>query len=239
MIELEDRPWFPSMLRRFQMEHIGALASLAPVYGPFEAYLRRVQGRRLPQVDLCSGSGLPAIRVFRRSGVFKRLTLTDRYPQWGRNAPEGVTYLPEAVDATAVEFRPETCYTMFNAFHHFSDAEQRRMVGQVHAAGAEAYFVEVLEPTALCLLKVIASSTVGVLLLAPFIRPFSLTRLLLTYVAPVNVLTITWDGVVSVLRSRTAGQYHRRSMVGLPFVTVHRLRGRWLPLTVIRVSPSP
>lgn len=238
MLELEDRAWFPPMLRRFQMEHIGALASLAPVYGPFEAYLRSAQGRRLPQVDLCSGSGQPAIRVFRRSGVFTRLTLTDRYPQRGRNTPEGVTYLPEAVDATAVEFRPGTCYTMFNAFHHFTAAEQRRMVGRVHGAGAEAYFVEVLEPTALCLLKVIASSTVGVLLLAPFVRPFSLMRLLLTYVAPVNVLTITWDGVVSVLRSRTAGHYLRRSLVGMPFVTVRRFRSSWLPLTVIRVSPS-
>jgi hypothetical protein len=42
-----------------------------------------------------------------------------------------------------------------------------------------------------------------VLLLTPFVRPFTLWRLLLTYVVPVAVPLILWDGIVSCLRSYT------------------------------------
>ena len=40
-----------------------------------------------------------------------------------------------------------------------------------------------------------------VLLVTPFVRPFSLARLLLTYLVPVLPLLILWDGIVSCLRT--------------------------------------
>jgi len=76
------------------------------------------------------------------------------------------------------------------------------------------------------------------LLLAPFVKPFSLGRLFFTYVVPVNVLTITWDGVISVLRARTAEQYRSQFEALGADVQVHRLPGPWLPITVIHVPAS-
>ncbi len=238
MQELEDLPWFPAKLRDYQTEHIGFLATRLPVYAVFLAYLRRALPRRGPQVDLCSGSGEPAITLFRQSGCFTDLTLTDRYPHWGGSTPEGVIYDPRPLNARSLEPVAPTCYTMFNAFHHFSRGEQGRLVGKCRTAGVEAFFVELLEPTVVCMAKVLFATTFGVVLLAPFVKPFSLGRLFFTYVVPVNVLTITWDGVVSVLRSRTAEQYRSQFEALGADVKVERLPGRWLPITVIHVRAS-
>lgn len=44
-------------------------------------------------------------------------------------------------------------------------------------------------------------SPINVLLVTPFIRPFSLGRLLFTYLIPVVPIFVWWDGLVSVLRT--------------------------------------
>ncbi|MEM7390892.1 MAG: hypothetical protein AAF492_00985, partial [Verrucomicrobiota bacterium] len=46
-------------------------------------------------------------------------------------------------------------------------------------------------------------SPIAVLLLTPFIRPFSIPRLFFTYLIPLVPLIVLWDGVVSVLRTYT------------------------------------
>jgi hypothetical protein len=238
MKELEDLPWFPQALREFQTDHIGFLASRWHLYDAFIAYGGRVAPRWRPQVDLCSGSGEPAISLHQQLGPFTPLTLTDLYPHRGIRTPPGVTYQPHPVDARAVRVMPEMTYTMFNAFHHFPAAEQQQLVRRLRRGGAEAFLVEILEPTLACMVKVLLATTVGVLVLTPFVRPFRWDRLFFTYLLPVNVLTITWDGVVSVLRSRTASAFAQLLVDEGPEVQVHRLRGRLLPITVIHILPS-
>ena len=44
-------------------------------------------------------------------------------------------------------------------------------------------------------------SPINVLLLTPFIRPFSIGRIVFTYLIPVVPLFAWWDGLVSVLRT--------------------------------------
>jgi len=56
-------------------------------------------------------------------------------------------------------------------------------------------------------IKIIFTATVIQLLTAPFVKPFSLLRLLFTYIIPVNLFTVAYDGVISVLSSKTAAQY--------------------------------
>ncbi len=47
---------------------------------------------------------------------------------------------------------------------------------------------------------------VASLMLVPFVRPPSLSRLVLTYVLPVIPLLVAWDGTVSALRAYTADE---------------------------------
>ena len=101
-----------------------------------------------------------------------------------------------------------------------------------------AFFVEILEPNPLCFLKVLLSTTLGTLVMTPFIQPFSLLRLGLTYILPVNILTITFDGVVSVFKSRSVHQYRKRLASVGSDLEVFRLRTGWTPIVVIHLPPS-
>ncbi|HOY27329.1 MAG TPA: class I SAM-dependent methyltransferase [Flavobacteriales bacterium] len=233
MKELEDQRWFPAMLRNYQTEFIGSVVVWLRVYVPVTRRLRQRLGKPVPMVDLCSGSGGPAITIYRESGAFSSLTLTDKFPGSPQPPNAPWSYVQEPVDALDLEPERGTCYTMFNAFHHFSDQDKLRIIRRLRDSGCEACFVELLEPTVLCALKVILMGTMGTLLFTPFVRPFSLGRLFFTYIVPVNVVSITYDGVVSVLRARSATRYAALFAGEDGAVQVTRLAGRILPLTLI------
>ncbi|MSQ79322.1 MAG: hypothetical protein EXR21_06565 [Flavobacteriaceae bacterium] len=80
MKELEDYHWFPSVLRNFQTEFIGFVVSRFHVYDAFVLYLQTLSLPVQPMMDLGSGSGEPAISIFKKSNCFSRLTLSDKYP---------------------------------------------------------------------------------------------------------------------------------------------------------------
>jgi hypothetical protein len=125
---------------------------------------------------------------------------------------------------------------MFNAFHHFRDEEKLQIIQKIQFSGSEAFFVEILEPNLICLVKVFFTSTIGNLVLTPFIRPFSFRRLLLTYVLPVNLLTITLDGVVSVLKSRSVSQYKKLFAPLGHSVKIYRLKNNLSALIVLQID---
>lgn len=187
--------------------------------------------------DLCSGSGEPAISIYRRSGVFDALTLSDKYPSSDfKDNDTAITYYPSSVDATSTNFTRENTYTMFNAFHHLSAEERERSVRRIKAAGANAYFVEILEPTLVCGIKIFLGTTIGVLLLMPFVRPFSLGRLFFTYLIPINIITIAWDGLLSVARSKSYSYYESLFKPFGDIVAVMRFNTMAGPSTMIQVK---
>jgi hypothetical protein len=235
--ELEDHRWFPSLLRNFQTEYIGFVATRLKVYDAFVNYLRTSPPERVPMEDLCSGSGEPAITIFRESKCFTGLSLSDKFPNRSFKSPdERIIYNMQPVDVRTMEFKPGKSYTMFNAFHHFSDEEKLNIVQRMIASGSSAFIVEPLQPGIISLSKVLAAGTLGNLAFTPFIRPFSFARLFFTYIFPVNVLTITLDGIVSVLKSRTAARYAQLFRTCGNTVSIFRISHRFTPLVVIKIG---
>ena len=137
-----------------------------------------------------------------------------------------------------MEFKPGIYYTMFNAFHHFGDEEKLKIVKKIQESGSVAFFVEILEPDIICILKVLFTTTLGCFLLTPFITPFSLKRLFFTYLLPVNILTITLDGIVSVLKSRSVKQYQKLFINYGNAIEVFRLKSGLSPLIIIQIQPK-
>ena len=66
---------------------------------------------------------------------------------------------------------------------------------------------EILEPGIINSIKIFFTTTLLQLLTAPFVKPFSAARLFFTYIIPVNLFTVTYDGIISVIKSKTAKQY--------------------------------
>ena len=238
MKELEDFPHFPTLLRNFQTEFIGFVVVRFNVYRAFIKYINSLTLPRLPMIDLCSGNGEAAIHVFKESNYFSHLILSDKFPNKIPLNDHKISYLAQSADVLEMKFQPGVCYTMYNAFHHFKDEDKRKVAQKINEVGARSFFVEILAPNLACLLKVLFITTVGNLLLTPLIRPFSFKRIFFTYIIPVNILIITYDGIVSVFKSRTVNEYRKLFVSYGDSIKVFKLRKYFSSLIVIQVHPE-
>ena len=239
MKELEDYNWFPRLFRNFQTDFIGFIVARFHVYGVFIAYLKTLPLARLPMTDLCSGSGEPAVSIYRKSNCFSSLRLTDKFPNEITIKDDYVHHETKSTDVLKMEFQAGNCYTMFNSFHHFTKKEQLIIVERIGSSGATAFIVEVLEPSVFCFLKIAFATTVGCIVLTPFIQPFSLKRLFFTYIVPINLFTIAFDGIVSVLKSSTVEQYQALFAKHKSSMKIFRLQNGWTPLIVLEITGTP
>jgi len=199
--ELEDQDWFPDFLRRMQTDYIGFMVRLLGVYHRLdvvvEAVFKRMGHRTM--LDLCSGNGEAVLSLAERCRP-DSLIMTDKFPAQIVLPDRRFAYDTVSRDALRDDFPVRHMRTMFNAWHHFSLQEQRTLL-QKH--GPDGLLVaEVLEPDALTFLRVGLASTLLQVLLCPFVRPFRLLRLLFTWIVPVNILTVLYDGWVSVAHSK-------------------------------------
>jgi hypothetical protein len=214
MKELEDYDWFPPVLRRQQLQYIGWLAQWQRLYQPMVAHLQELVKRQRPSViqDVCSGSGRPFMAVMRELQNAPPGLLSDWHPDKQFVNTDKLQYISEPVNVLELTPHPGYCYTMFNAFHHFSAEMQSQLFQKMKATGSPFVVVEVLQPNLPAYLKVLLSATLIQVLTAPFVKPFSWLRLLFTWLLPVNIITVLYDGVISVMKSKTAVQYRRLLM---------------------------
>lgn len=221
LFELEDLPWVPRAVRDggtdlldLGFDRLGFYRALAP---DVAALLERAGTRDV--IDLCSGGGggalsmLPALRAALGDDV--TLTLTDRHPNRAAAARvagrEGVRYHLNPVDATDVPTELRGVRTVFGAIHHFKPEGVRRVFADAVRARAPIAVVDVAASPAirraplalapLMALPNLAMLTAASLVATPFVRPFKLSRLLLTYVVPAIPALFAWDGTVSALRA--------------------------------------
>lgn len=212
MKELEDLPWFPAMFRRFQLQYIGSLVQWLHIYRPLMPHLLQLVENCQPQQmqDLCSGGGEP-VRYYRSQlPQLPACYLSDKFPDTDFTNEPGLHYLPQSVDVLTLEPQPSTCCTMFNGFHHFTTAQQQELVRKMAHSRSPFLFAEILEPGPITLLKIIIMTTVAQAVTAPFVRPVSYKRLFFTWIIPVNLFTVLYDGVISVFKSKTAAAYRRQ-----------------------------
>ena len=209
LVELEDLPWFPAVLRdggttylEFAVRLSGHAKALVPTIA---AALRRTNSTEI--VDLGAGGGGP-VRVIAdelaRTGTPVEVRLTDFYPNlraFARAAAgtDRITYEKASIDAARVPARLTGFRTLFNAFHHFRPADARRILVDAATARRPIGVFEVVSREPLALLGML-TAPIGVILTVPFWRPFRWSWLFWTWLVPVMPLFVLWDGIVSWLR---------------------------------------
>ncbi|MBK8623438.1 MAG: hypothetical protein IPN79_17170 [Saprospiraceae bacterium] len=241
--ELEDFHWFPAILRKYQMELIGIMVSFFGFYRHIALTIKKdIRRHDIGFVtDLCSGSGYPAVYVYNQLNMpHIKMTLTDKFPQQVALTP-GIEYPDSPLDIRDVEPDQGTYYTLFNAFHHFEKREQQQLIQKILDRNSHLMIVEIVQPTLLNVILVTLASTLGVWLLCPFVRPFEFKRIVLTYLLPVNVLTVLIDGFISILKSRSVHQY-KKDMIEM-FGNTDRIQvnSQWsfpTRLVTIKVLPN-
>ena len=204
--ELEDYPWFPSYLRKMQLEYVGWISVQLKLYKPILEALLRFPSNRW--TDLASGSGWPAFYLQKNASHQIHYTLSDLYPESISNEVKKQMEV-EHVPLNLIEFQSQTGkqYSIFNAFHHFTSEQQKQVINKMKEARASCIIAEVLEPTLICFLQVTLAAFIVQPLTAWAMRPFSILRLITTYLIPIQLITVAWDGWLSVLKSKSVKQY--------------------------------
>lgn len=204
--ELEDYPWFPSSLRKMQLEYVGWISVQLKLYRPILNEIIKFPSNQW--IDLASGSGWPAFYLQKNTSHQIDYTLSDLYPDSVSNEVKKMVEVdPESLDL--IKFQPQNGkqYSLFNAFHHFSSAQQKQLIKKMKEARANCIIAEVLEPSLLSFIQVTLAAWIVQPLAAWAIRPFSVLRMITTYLIPVQLITVAWDGWLSVFKSKTAKQY--------------------------------
>ncbi len=210
LVELEDLPWFPAVLRDGGTAFLALAERLSGhgrmLVGPLERVIDATGETRI--VDLCSGGGGPAAVLadeLAKRGRAVTITLTDLYPnlaslRYAAAQGGGALTVREApVDAAAVPADLRGIRTIWNAFHHFPPEVARRVLADAVAQRQPIAVFEVVSREWPILLGLLASP-LSVTLTVPFWRPFRWSWLLWTWLVPVMQPFVLWDGVVSWLR---------------------------------------
>jgi hypothetical protein len=241
--ELEDYNWFPKILRRWQLEFVGSVSVWTKLYLPLSPVIDEmiVQNKITALQDLCSGSGIPAVYIHQHLKEKIPLQLTDQYPDTAFENKRDIVYALNAVNVLEIQPIENVGYTMCNAFHHFSATQQKELLQKMVANKAPVVIAEILEPGLLNIVKILFTTTVIQLVTAPFVKPFSVWRLLFTYIIPVNLFTVTYDGIISVLKSKTATEYNellKNSSTQSYNITVHTVNNWKGNLVYIKGAPT-
>jgi hypothetical protein len=228
-IEFEDLPWVPRVLRDGGTDLLHLMFAVIRFYGgaadAVTGLIHRSGARRV--VDLCSGGGGGTLEVLNRHGHRLgplELVLTDLYPneaarlrletQRGVRPGLVVRYGAEPVDALADDGLGPGVRTMATALHHFPPAQVTALVAARIRLGQPFAFMDLGAPPPLrwapapvllfVLPAVFGVLALATLLLTPWLRPFTLKRLALTYAVPLVPFLVAWDGSASLLRAYTA-----------------------------------
>lgn len=211
--EFNEALWAPAWLKALVTDYLSALTELTQPFSPqLPLILQGMQHSRGKTniVDLCSGGGGPwrhlAPQLNRLAGRSISVVLTDKHPSNHAaslaDQMPGVRWCADSVDAMAVAETMPGVRTLFNGFHHFRPQAATAILRDAVGRQESIVIMEMLQRGYKDLFITLLTPLI-VLCLTPWIRPFSWSRIVLTYLVPVAPLVIFWDTLVSVLRCYT------------------------------------
>lgn len=212
LFEFEDQRWFPGFLRNYLTDFLQFISNQFDIYKTVTPLLsetiEKSGGQRI--IDLASGGGGGLFKLSKRlqqNHPNLEIVLTDYYPNLkafeyvSKQAPN---FKDEAksVDARNVPDHLKGVRTQFLSLHHFREEDAVQILQNAVDSKNPIAIFESQERNMKSVLAMIFSP-INVLLMTPFIRPFSVGRIIFTYLIPLVPLFVLLDGILSALRTYT------------------------------------
>jgi len=209
--EFEDFNWFPKTIRNYGTDFLQFVTNKFDFYKGVAPLISEAMQKTGHNQILDMGSGGGGAWKSLSPHLMKenpelKVRLSDFYPNIAAfekmkdHNPDVFDYSYDPIDATKVPAEQVGFRTQFLSFHHFRpedgikilqnavDANQPIGIFEGQVRDVPHFFKNLFSP-------------ISIILLTPFIRPFSFGRILFTYLIPIVPLFVLWDGVVSVLRT--------------------------------------
>lgn len=206
-IELQDLPWLPSILRDGVTDYLQFLLKVFNVYKPSIEIISKITESTQSQniVDLCSGSGGPLVGLSKELNNYN-IVLTDLYPNyttWNfiKANNHNIDYINQSTNALEAKINENSIVTMYTSFHHFKDEDAQKIISNCIKNNSTIAIFEFVQRDLISLLLVLPSP-IFMFFLIPFVRPFSFSRIIFTYLIPLIPIITLWDIIVTVLRIR-------------------------------------
>jgi hypothetical protein len=211
--EFNDLPWYPRTWRQILTAYSGFFAVAFDIFRPIAPRLadalRSCNARVI--LDLCSGAAGPLVRLQRQlakgEGYPVAVVLSDKYPNLEafrsavRRADGAVRFVEVPVDAAAAPWVGGAFRTIFTAFHHFEPEVARQILQDAATDGVGIGVFEYTERSVTWYVSALLAP-VFCWFTAPWaIRPFTAKVFFWVYLLPIPVFLITWDGIVSGLKT--------------------------------------
>ncbi len=212
LFEFEDQSWFPSFLRNYLTDFLQFISNQFDIYKnitPLLSELIKKDGNSTI-IDLASGGGGGLYRLSNRlqqEYPDLKIILTDYYPnlkafEYVYRQSNMFTFESQLVDTRKVPSHLKGVRTQFLSLHHFREEDAVQILQNAVDSQSPIALFESQERNIKSVLAMILSP-VNVLLMTPFIRPFSFGRLVFTYLIPLVPLFVMLDGILSALRTYT------------------------------------
>jgi hypothetical protein len=210
--EFEDQKWFPEMFRDWMTGYLRFLFVTFKLYQPVLPLLKEalVKSKTNQILDLCSGSGGAMESIYENlkhtSKLNIQIYLSDLYPNvlyykhLEIKTNKGISYISKPVDAINVPSEAKGFRTIFSGFHHFDRKTAKMVLLNAVEARCGIGIFDGGNKSVWMILLIIIIHPLLLFLCTPFFRPFSISRLLFTYLIPVIPFCTVWDGVFSIIR---------------------------------------
>lgn len=212
LFEFEDQRWFPGFLRNYLTDFLQFISNQFDIYKAITPLLSETIKRSGKQqvIDLASGGGGGLFKLSKRlqeTHPDLEIVLTDYYPnleafEYVSQQASVFKYEKKSVDARNVPSHLEGVRTQFLSLHHFSEEDAVQILQNAVDSKSPIALFESQERDVKSVLAMLFSP-INVLLMTPFIRPFSVGRIVFTYLIPLVPLFVLLDGVLSALRTYT------------------------------------
>jgi len=213
LFEWEDQDWFPDVFRRFITDHLlfHGKRLYRPVTPKLVDLLKRSGHENI--VDLCSGAGGPIPKLLPElstaMGKPIRATLTDLYPnpdivENTNSVPDdSLKYRAQSTSAMECLDDLEGARTIFTALHHFHPRNARKILANAVNKEVPICVFEFTERNIFKFFVFALGTFLSSFILTPFVGRMTFARFVLTYVIPACPIFLSWDGLVSCLRTYT------------------------------------